>query len=108
MMFFNESLFFFACQGLYVLAAQDIFNCLQRPEYNHLVAWIGFYEIYQGHLYDLLNKRKKLYAREDGKKNVVIVGLQEYPIDTVENLMAVFDYGNTVRSTGMSQANHGI
>ncbi|KAG9285821.1 hypothetical protein G9A89_013246 [Geosiphon pyriformis] len=91
--------------GLYVLAARDIFNLLQRPEWNHLAAFIGFYEIYQGHLYDLLNKRKKLFAREDGKKNVVIVGLQEYAIDNVDNLMQVFDYGNTVRSTGSTGAN---
>ncbi|CAG8547653.1 18780_t:CDS:10 [Acaulospora morrowiae] len=92
-------------QGLYVLAARDIFNLLQRPEFNHLAAYIGFYEIYQGQLYDLLNQRKKLFAREDGKKNVIIAGLQEYSIDNVDALMQVFDYGNTVRSTGTTGAN---
>ncbi|RIB02092.1 P-loop containing nucleoside triphosphate hydrolase protein [Gigaspora rosea] len=92
-------------QGLYVLAARDIFALLQRPEYSHLASYIGFYEIYQGQLYDLLNQRKKLFAREDGKKNVVIAGLQEYSIDNVDNLMQVFDYGNTVRSTGSTGAN---
>ncbi|CAG8624730.1 10550_t:CDS:2, partial [Acaulospora colombiana] len=91
--------------GLYVLAARDIFNLLQRPEFNHLAAYIGFYEIYQGQLYDLLNERKKLFAREDGKKNVIISGLQEYTIDNVDALMQVFDYGNTVRSTGSTGAN---
>ncbi|CAG8587471.1 10612_t:CDS:10 [Funneliformis mosseae] len=91
--------------GLYVLASRDIFTLLQRPEFNHLSAYIGFYEIYQGHLYDLLNQRKKLFAREDGKKNVIISGLQEYAIDNVDSLMQVFDYGNTVRSTGSTGAN---
>ncbi|CAG8493568.1 12723_t:CDS:10 [Ambispora leptoticha] len=91
--------------GLYVLAARDIFALLQQPDWSHLSAYIGFYEIYQGHLYDLLNKRKKLFAREDGKKNVVIAGLQEYAIDNVESLMQVFDYGNTIRSTGSTGAN---
>ncbi|CAI2163866.1 11057_t:CDS:10 [Funneliformis geosporum] len=91
--------------GLYVLAARDIFTLLQRPEFNYLAAYIGFYEIYQGHLYDLLNQRKKLFAREDGKKNVIISGLQEYAIDNVDSLMQVFDYGNTVRSTGSTGAN---
>ncbi|CAG8590028.1 13640_t:CDS:10 [Ambispora gerdemannii] len=91
--------------GLYALAARDIFALLQQPDLSHLAAYIGFYEIYQGHLYDLLNKRKKLFAREDGKKNVVIAGLQEYAIDNVENLMQVFDYGNTIRSTGSTGAN---
>lgn len=82
------------------MAARDIFDLLKRPEFSHLASYIGFYEIYQGQLYDLLNQRKKLFAREDGKKNVIISGLQEYSIDNVDALMQIFDYGNTVRSTG--------
>ncbi|GBC09026.1 hypothetical protein RclHR1_08560002 [Rhizophagus clarus] len=91
--------------GLYVLAARDIFTLLQDQRFGHLAAYIGFYEIYQGQLYDLLNQRKKLFAREDGKKNVIISGLQEYTIDNVDSLVQVFDYGNTVRSTGSTGAN---
>jgi hypothetical protein len=86
--------------GLYIMAANDIFSLLRQPEHQHLSAWIGLYEIYQGHLYDLLNNRKKLYAREDGKQNVVISGLKEYPIDNVDKLIQVFDYGNQIRTTG--------
>ncbi|CAO0801723.1 unnamed protein product [Mucor circinelloides] len=77
--------------GLYVLAARDVFSLIRQPQYEHLSAWIGFYEIYQGQLYDLLNNRKKLFAREDGKQNVVIVGLKEFVIKNVEDLMQVFD-----------------
>ncbi|KAI8882750.1 kinesin-domain-containing protein [Backusella circina FSU 941] len=91
--------------GLYILAARDIFDMLHQPEYQHLDAWIGFYEIYQGQLYDLLGQRKKLFAREDGKQNVVIVGLKEYRIKTVSDLMQVFEYGNQIRSTGSTGAN---
>ncbi|KAI7877785.1 kinesin-domain-containing protein [Lichtheimia hyalospora FSU 10163] len=91
--------------GLYVLAARDIFNMLRTPEYQNLTAWIGFYEIYQGQLYDLLNNRKKLFAREDGKQNVVIVGLKEYVINNVNDLMQVFEYGSQARSTGSTGAN---
>ncbi|KAG0218460.1 Kinesin-like protein kif24 [Mortierella sp. GBA43] len=92
-------------QGLYVLAARDIFVTLRKPEYAHLAAHIGFYEIYQGQLYDLLNNRKKLQAREDGKNNVVITGLKEYEIMNVQGLMQVFEYGNNARSTGSTNAN---
>ncbi|SAL96704.1 hypothetical protein [Absidia glauca] len=91
--------------GLYIMAANDIFSLLRQPEHQHLSAWIGLYEIYQGHLYDLLNNRKKLYAREDGKQNVVISGLKEYPIDNVDKLIQVFDYGNQIRTTGSTGAN---
>ncbi|KAI8646623.1 P-loop containing nucleoside triphosphate hydrolase protein [Parasitella parasitica] len=92
-------------QGLYIMAARDIFSMLRRPENLHLSAWIGLYEIYQGQLYDLLNERKKLFAREDGKNNVIISGLKEYPIDNVDKLIQVFDYGSSVRSTGSTGAN---
>ena len=87
-------------QGLYVMAARDIFASLRKPENQHLSAWIGLYEIYQGQLYDLLNNRKKLFAREDGKQNVIIMGLKEFPIDNVDKLVQVFAYGNQIRSTG--------
>jgi len=33
--------------GLYVLAARDIFSLLRQPEHSHLSAWVSFYEIYQ-------------------------------------------------------------
>jgi len=92
-------------KGLYVLAAHDIFEMLQQPQYEHLFASIGFYEIYQGQLYDLLNERKKLHAREDGNNNVVIAGLHEYAISNVESLMQVFELGSQVRSTGATGAN---
>ncbi|KAG0207489.1 Kinesin-like protein kif24 [Mortierella sp. GBA30] len=92
-------------QGLYVLAARDIFVKLRSPENSHLSVFIGFYEIYQGQLHDLLNNRKKLHAREDGGGSVVVAGLKEYEIVNVEGLMQVFEYGNNARSTGSTRAN---
>ncbi|ORZ27673.1 P-loop containing nucleoside triphosphate hydrolase protein [Lobosporangium transversale] len=92
-------------QGLYVLAARDIFVKMRNPENSHLGVYIGFYEIYQGQLHDLLNNRKKLHAREDGKSSVVVAGLKEYEIVNVEGLMQVFEYGNNARSTGSTRAN---
>ncbi|CAO3652748.1 unnamed protein product [Mucor fragilis] len=92
--------------GLYVLAAQDIFRLLSSEHYAHLAASVGFYEIYQGQLFDLLNQKAKLVAREDGNGNVVIAGLREYPISNVEDLMSVFEYGNQGRTTGKTGANN--
>ncbi|KAJ3026348.1 UNVERIFIED_CONTAM: Kinesin-like protein kif24 [Siphonaria sp. JEL0065] len=91
--------------GLYVKACRDIFKLLEKPEYQHLTAYVGFYEIYQSQLYDLLNGRKKLHAREDGKNNVVIAGLQEYEVNSVQKIMDVFNHGSNVRSTGATGAN---
>jgi kinesin family protein 2/24 len=54
--------------GLYILCAYDIFSNLEQERYNHLEIWVSFYEIYCGKLFDLLNERNVLQAREDGKQ----------------------------------------
>lgn len=89
-------------QGLYMLASQDIFEYLRRAEcqQEQMNAYVSFYEIYQGQLYDLLNDRKKLHAREDGNQNVIIQGIEEFEVHTPEDLMDVFDRGSLERSTG--------
>ncbi|KAF6124987.1 kinesin family member 24 [Phyllostomus discolor] len=92
--------------GLYALAAKDIFRQLQVPQSRrHLFVWISFYEIYCGQLYDLLNRRKRLFAREDSKHVVQIVGLQELQVDSVELLLEVILKGSKERSTGATGVN---
>ncbi|KAJ1913623.1 hypothetical protein H4219_005132 [Mycoemilia scoparia] len=91
--------------GLYIQAAKDIFEYLARDDYAHLRIYVTFYEIYLTSLFDLLNNRKKLFAREDGNQNVVIQGIREVLVDNVEDLMAVFEYGNNARSVGSTGAN---
>ncbi|XP_069819397.1 kinesin-like protein KIF24 isoform X2 [Dendropsophus ebraccatus] len=92
--------------GLYALAAKDIF---QQLETNHLKkdhsVWISFYEIYCGQLYDLLNGRKRLYAREDGKHVVQVVGLREVHVIGVDFLLEVIMKGSRERSTGATGVN---
>lgn len=61
------------CPGLYLLCAYDIFSYLEQERYNHLEIWVSFYEIYCGKLFDLLNDRNVLIAREDGKQVRIIL-----------------------------------
>lgn len=91
--------------GIFLLAAQDIFRTLNSKEHEHLAVFIAFYEIYCGKLFDLLNNRQILHARENAKSNVVIVGLQEHPIDNVQDLMEVIEFGLNSRTTGVTGAN---
>lgn len=91
--------------GIFLLAAQDIFRCLNSKEYSHLGVYIAFYEIYCGKLFDLLNNRQILHARENAKSNVVIVGLQEHPVENVQELMEVIEFGLNSRTTGITGAN---
>lgn len=47
-------------QGIYVLAAIEIFTILHNGTHGDgLGLWISFYEIYCGQLFDLLNDRAK-------------------------------------------------
>jgi len=91
--------------GLYALAAYDLFSYLERPELRHLTVWISFYEIYCGKLHDLLNDRQQLFAREDAKQNVNIVGLQEKRVTNVHALLQIIEFGSSVRATGVTGAN---
>ncbi|KAM4876675.1 kinesin-like protein KIF24 [Thomomys bottae] len=92
--------------GLYALAAKDIFRQLEvsQPR-RHLFIWISFYEIYCGQLYDLLNRRKRLFAREDSKHVVQIVGLRELQVNSVAFLLEVILKGSKERSTGATGVN---
>ncbi|KAM9206826.1 kinesin-like protein KIF24 [Dugong dugon] len=92
--------------GLYALAAKDIFRQLEvsQPR-KRLFVWISFYEIYCGQLYDLLNRRKRLFAREDSKHVVQIVGLRELQVDSVEFLLEVILKGSKERSTRATGVN---
>jgi len=89
--------------GLYVLAGRDLFE--KAKKMKGVTVCVSFYEIYGGKLFDLFHGRKRLEAREDQHKNVVISGLQEKPVSNVEDLMELIEYGNKVRSTGSTSAN---
>jgi len=91
--------------GIFLLASQDIFRLISSKEYAHLGVFIAFYEIYCGKLFDLLNNRQLLHARENAKQNVVIVGLQEHPVGNVQDLMEVIEFGLNSRTTGVTGAN---
>eukprot|EP01048_Picozoa_sp_COSAG05_P016589 COSAG05_NODE_2155_length_3460_cov_10604.678667_2_plen_373_part_01 len=74
-------------RGMIMLAASDIFERL-ASDGRGLALSCSFFEIYSGKLFDLLNDRRSLAAREDGKQNVVIVGLQEKEVNSSDELLA--------------------
>jgi len=89
--------------GLYVLAARDIFYELrQHPE---LMINVSFFEIYGGKFFDLLNDRQRLDLREDKYGAVHCIGLREIPCSSWDQLIEMIQFGNTVRSSGVTGAN---
>ncbi|XP_011043462.1 PREDICTED: kinesin-13A-like [Populus euphratica] len=96
----------YTMQPLPLKASQDILGLMRHAYRNQgFQLFVSFFEIYGGKLFDLLNDRKKLCMREDGKQQVCIVGLQEYRVSDVEAIREFIEKGNATRSTGTTGAN---
>eukprot|EP00257_Ricinus_communis_P024850 XP_025012264.1 kinesin-like protein KIN-13B isoform X1 [Ricinus communis] len=96
----------YTMQPLPLKASQDILRLMHHTYRNQgFQLFVSFFEIYGGKLFDLLNDRKKLCMREDGKQQVCIVGLQEYRVSDVEVIREFIEKGNATRSTGTTGAN---
>ena len=61
--------------------------------------YISFFEIYGGHLYDLLNNKNKLQVFDDSKGITQIYGLQEILAETKEDMKLIIDKANSIRTT---------
>ena len=101
--------------GLYALAGYDIFQIKNNEKkFKNFSIFVSFYEIYCDKLYDLLNNKNRLEAREDYKHDINIVGLSENRINSLEELMKIVNIGAKQRTVGKTGANaessrsHGI
>ncbi|KAJ4958549.1 hypothetical protein NE237_025660 [Protea cynaroides] len=96
----------YTMQPLPLKASQDILRLMHHTYRNQgFQLFVSFFEIYGGKLFDLLNDRRKLCMREDGKQKVCIVGLQEFKVSDVETIREFIEKGNATRSTGTTGAN---
>ncbi|XP_058074390.1 kinesin-like protein KIN-13B isoform X1 [Magnolia sinica] len=96
----------YTMQPLPLKASQDILKLMHHTYRNQgFQLFVSFFEIYGGKLFDLLNDRRKLCMREDGKQQVCIVGLQEFRVSDVETIRELIEKGNATRSTGTTGAN---
>lgn len=66
---------------------------------------LSFYEIYQGHLLDLLNNKKRVLACERRDGSVNILWLTETPITDFDHLQGLIRQGLDARITGATGAN---
>ena len=63
--------------GLYCLAAQDVFQLAEDPQYEDISINCSLFEIYGGKLFDLLNNRQQIRCLEDSRGKVCFPGLSE-------------------------------
>lgn len=96
-----------ASKGIYAFASQDVFLLQNQPRYKAqgLEVFVTFFEIYNGKLFDLLNKKAKLRVLEDGKQQVQVVGLQEVQVSCAEDVIQMIEMGSACRTSGHSFAN---
>eukprot|EP00048_Salpingoeca_helianthica_P021959 m.15458 g.15458 ORF g.15458 m.15458 type:complete len:711 (+) comp6681_c0_seq1:28-2160(+) len=96
-----------ASQGIYALAAADVFRLNQSPEFakNNLTVNVSFFEIYGGKVFDLLNGQKRLRVLEDAKNIVQIVGLAEKPVSGLKDVIGMLEAGMALRASGSTAAN---
>ncbi|KAI3374969.1 hypothetical protein L3Q82_021495, partial [Scortum barcoo] len=94
-------------KGIYALAAQDVFAYLNHRRYNNLdlSAYVSFFEIYNGKVYDLLNKKAKLRVLEDDRQQVQVVGLEEVYVSTADDVIKMIQMGSACRTSGQTSAN---
>ena len=56
-------------------------------------------------MFDLLSGKSKLRVLEDGKQQVVVVGLTESVVSSVEDVLKLITSGNNLRTSGQTSAN---
>ncbi|ALC39679.1 Klp59D [Drosophila busckii] len=93
--------------GIYALAARDVFE-MHKKDVAHKGAQItcSYFEIYGSKVFDLLVPGKpQLRVLEDGRQQVVIVGLTRTPVSKVDEIMQLIERGNRVRTSGQTSVN---
>ncbi|XP_034468951.1 kinesin-like protein KIF2C isoform X2 [Hippoglossus hippoglossus] len=96
-----------SAKGVYALAAHDVFAYLNHRRYTNLdvSAYVSFFEIYNGKVYDLLNKKAKLRVMEDDRQQVQVVGLEEVYVNAAEEVIKIIQTGSACRTSGQTSAN---
>jgi kinesin family protein 2/24 len=94
-------------KGIYAMAAEDVFNFLNSPQYKflNLTVSASFFEIYGSEVFDLLAKKAKLRILEDDDHQMQIVGLTEIAVNSVDEVIKLIERGNTARASGQTSAN---
>ncbi|XP_031755871.1 kinesin-like protein KIF2C isoform X1 [Xenopus tropicalis] len=94
-------------KGVYAFASRDVFLLLDQPRYKHLDldVFVTFFEIYNGKVFDLLNKKAKLRVLEDAKQEVQVVGLLERQVTSADDVFKMIEVGSACRTSGQTFAN---
>jgi kinesin family protein 2/24 len=88
----------YTMKGIQNLAIDTLFKAV-RSSTKKLCFYVSFFEIYGGRLYDLLNGKNKLQVLEDKSQKIQIFGLEERLTATPDDMRAVIEEANSIRTT---------
>ena len=90
---------------IHLFKARDVFKQINGKFKGSLDVFCTFFEIYCGKVFDLLNNKKKLRVLEDHKNQVQVVDIREQPLNSVEEVLNLIQYGMNMRTSGTTSAN---
>ena len=95
--------------GIIPRSLEHIFDHVNmNPEFNFTVS-VSFVELYREVLYDLLASKSRdkcrMEIREDNSKGIVIPGLTEQPVSSMQNALNCLCNGSLRRVTGSTNMN---
>lgn len=88
--------------GLYALAARDL---LAAAAARGLGVSVACFEVYRGHVYDLLGGRARLDVQEDAYGRVCVPGLVEEAVEHADALREAVARAEALRAVGTTSAN---
>lgn len=94
--------------GIQELLCDDLFSLLNDKggcSITNTKVMVSFFEFYGGNAQDLLNDRRRLKLLENGKNEIVVVGLREVEASSAEHLKLLLEQGHEGRTTHQTEAN---
>eukprot|EP00941_MAST-03F_sp_MAST-3F-sp1_P001526 g1526.t1 len=95
------------CPGIIPLATMDIFSLISEEPNREFLLRVSMCEVYNEEVRDLLNPSgsKELVIREDKLRGVIVHGLAEEIVTSVDDVMALLEAGCAQRTSGSTQLN---
>ncbi|XP_017032735.1 uncharacterized protein cmet isoform X2 [Drosophila kikkawai] len=95
------------CQnpGVMVLAAKEIFQHIANDTERDFLLRVGYIEIYNEKIYDLLNKKNQDLKIHEAGNGIVNVNCEELIITSEDDLLRLLSSGNKERTVGETNMN---
>lgn len=96
--------------GVLNLALKDLFQAIQEDVDRTFLLQVSYMEIYNENVYDLLNPRERLsdmlQINEDPVKGFYIKGVNEEPVNSIEEVLERIERGEENRHYAQTVMNH--